>query len=105
MGLASSNVAAAREDDCDEVHTVAVSTLGCRTADPTRGVDAKLMSFDEPLVDVTDLVEQRSNSGDQFSPHGRGDYLGLDGLELALDATVKRVVRSRLPVRTPRDGV
>ena len=91
-GFATTNTASSRENYGNEIHAVAMSAFRRRATDAICSIDAELMSFDEPLIDLPDLREQRPYGRDQLAPDGRRQDLRLDGLEPAFQATVQCVI-------------
>jgi len=70
----SFDTAAANQQDHYKIDAIAMSAFWCRPANPTSGVNAKLVSFYEPRACRLDLREQLTKCGQQTCPQRVGGH-------------------------------
>ena len=93
---------AADQHNHDKIDAIAVRAFRRWPADAARGVNAKLVSFDEPLIDRLDLPKQSSNCAQKVDPQRIACNRWLNWFEPAFKAAMQCVVIKRLPVCTMR---
>ena len=99
----SFDAAATNQQHDNKINAITVRTLRRRPAHTACGVNAKLVRFNEPLLDRLDLGKQFTKRGQQAKPQGIVGDAGLNRFKPAFKATVQRVVVDRLPVRPVRN--